>query len=94
MNTYMVFTTMLHKASTGLKQAPRAWYFKLRSVLEGMGFTASVADPGLIILSKGSTSTYLLFYVDDMLVVVGLHAGCGARQAAGTEGQAAAGTAV
>lgn len=34
-----------------------------------MGFTASVADPGLIILSKGGTSTYLLFYVDDMLVV-------------------------
>ena len=34
----------LHKAIYGLKQSPRAWYAKLSSVLEEVGFYSSNAD--------------------------------------------------
>lgn len=58
----------LQRALYGLRQAPRAWYSKLKEVLEGMGFQASETDPGLFILHTQSVYTYMLVYVDDLLV--------------------------
>jgi hypothetical protein len=57
----------LHKALYGLKQAPRAWYAKLKQELTVLGFTPSVSDPGLFILS-GNNVVYALVYVDDILL--------------------------
>ena len=37
------------KALYGLKQAPRAWYAKIDSYLQSLGFTKSIADPNLYI---------------------------------------------
>ncbi|KAJ9534630.1 hypothetical protein QJQ45_002886 [Haematococcus lacustris] len=42
----------LQRALYGLRQALRAWHTRLRQELEGMGFTASQADPSL---SKGDS---------------------------------------
>ena len=50
----------LHKAIYGLRQAPRQWYAKLRTVLESLGFRVSSADAGLFALDKGGSKVYLL----------------------------------
>ena len=60
----------LHKALYGLKQAPRAWHQRLQSELEAIGFSACPADPALFI-KDGSTTVYLLTYVDDLLLASG-----------------------
>jgi hypothetical protein len=39
----------LKKALYGLKQAPRAWYGRIDSFLQSLGFSKSIADPNLYI---------------------------------------------
>ncbi|KAI3435603.1 hypothetical protein D9Q98_001666 [Chlorella vulgaris] len=59
----------LHKALYGLKQAPRAWHVTLKTELESQGFLPSSADAGLFISSAiTATPSYLLTYVDDILI--------------------------
>jgi hypothetical protein len=58
----------LHKSLYGLKQAPRAWFERFTSHLLTLGFTASVADASLFVLHHGSTTVYLLLYVDDIII--------------------------
>ncbi|TYK00083.1 putative mitochondrial protein [Cucumis melo var. makuwa] len=59
---------LLHKSLYGLKQAPRAWFESFTSYLFTLGFVVSNADPSLFIRSVGSSLTYLLLYVDDIIV--------------------------
>ena len=59
----------LHKSLYGLKQAPRAWFERFTSHLLTLGFSASVADASLFILHHGSTTVYLLLYVDDIIII-------------------------
>jgi hypothetical protein len=61
------FYLRLHKALYGLKQAPHEWFEEVDKFLKSIGFKASDADPNLYI--KRSGSTYLLLYVDDMLLI-------------------------
>jgi hypothetical protein len=59
----------LKKTLYGLKQAPRAWHQRLNEELNRVGFTASVADPGLYVYTKDSGSTaHIMVYVDDLLI--------------------------
>ena len=58
----------LRKSLYGLKQAPRVWHAKLSAELQALGFKPSAADPALFTKS-GSQPTYLLTYVDDILVI-------------------------
>ncbi|CAI5991353.1 unnamed protein product [Closterium sp. NIES-65] len=58
----------LKKALYGLKQAPRQWYMKLREVLEGIGFTPSTADHSLFMLGEGEQRSFMVVYVDDILI--------------------------
>lgn len=58
----------LEKAIYGLKQAPRAWFEKLASTLVRFGFTSSKCDLSLFIQITSSHITYVLVYVDDILV--------------------------
>ena len=55
----------LLKSLYGLKQAPRAWLLEVQAFFASIGFTASSADPNLFI--RGNT--YVLLYVDDMLII-------------------------
>ncbi|CAI7743439.1 unnamed protein product [Closterium sp. NIES-54] len=58
----------LKKAFYGLKQAPIQWYLKLRGVLEEIGFTPSTADHSLFMLGEGEQRSFMVVYVDDILI--------------------------
>ena len=52
----------------GLKQISRAWYTKLRSTLQGWGFSKVVSNAYLFIKRIDAVVFFLLVYVDDILV--------------------------
>ncbi|CAI7859922.1 unnamed protein product [Closterium sp. NIES-54] len=58
----------LKKALYGLKQAPRQCYLELRKVLEEIGFTPSSADHSLFMLGDGEQRSFMVVYVDDILI--------------------------
>ncbi|CAI7911425.1 unnamed protein product [Closterium sp. NIES-54] len=58
----------LKKALYGLKQAPWQWYLKLQGVLEEIGFTPSTADHSLFMLGEGEQRSFMVVYVDDILI--------------------------
>ncbi|CAI7819021.1 unnamed protein product [Closterium sp. NIES-54] len=58
----------LKRALYGLKQASRQWYSKLRRVLEEIGFTPSTADHSLFMLGEGEQRSFMVVYVDDILI--------------------------
>jgi hypothetical protein len=51
-----------------LKQAPRAWYSRLSSKLHSLGFLPSKADTSLFLFQRARVTTYILIYVDDIIV--------------------------
>jgi histone deacetylase 1/2 len=63
------YVCKLDKALYGLKQAPRAWYSRLGTKLQMLGFKASKADTSLFFMKKGSLTMFVLVYVDDIIVV-------------------------
>ena len=58
----------LKKTLYGLKQAPRAWYGRIVSYLQKMGFVKSDTDPNLYYLRVGSEPLILVLYVDDLFL--------------------------
>ena len=54
-----------------LKQAPRAWYSRIDSYLQRMGFQKSEADPNLYFIMVGDDPLILLLYVDDLFITGG-----------------------
>ncbi|CAI7800920.1 unnamed protein product [Closterium sp. NIES-53] len=58
----------LKKALYGLKHAPTKWYLKLCEVLEEIGFTPSSADHSLFMLGEGEQRSFMVGYVDDILI--------------------------
>lgn len=58
----------LKKLIYGLKQVPRAWYMSVKKHLLDIGFHNSLADTSLFIHSTGTHHTFILVYVDDVIV--------------------------
>ena len=58
----------LKKALYGMKQAPRAWYSRIDSYLQRMGFQKSEVDPNLYFIMDGDDPLMLLLYVDDLFI--------------------------
>jgi hypothetical protein len=52
----------------GLKKAPRAWYRRIDSFLQSLGFTKSIADPNLYIKIVQNHHVILVLYVDDLFL--------------------------
>jgi histone deacetylase 1/2 len=58
----------LSKAIYGLKQVPRAWFDSLKNALLNWGFQNTKSDPSLFFLKGKDHITFLLIYVDDIIV--------------------------
>ncbi|KAG8473394.1 hypothetical protein CXB51_035704 [Gossypium anomalum] len=58
----------LKKALHSLKQAPQAWFHKLKEFLVATGFVTSKVDTSLLVSQSGSQLMYVLVYVDDIIV--------------------------
>lgn len=67
--THPHYVCKFHKSLYGLKQAPRAWFERFTFHLLHLGFTASMADSSLFIYHSHGTIIYLLFYVDDIIII-------------------------
>jgi hypothetical protein len=59
----------LDKAIYGLKYAPRAWYSRLSSKLQMVGFAFSKCDTSLFFFHNQDITMYVLVYVNDIIVV-------------------------
>lgn len=60
----------IQHALYGLKQSPRQWNLRLHEYLVSLGFQCSDFDPALYLrFSPGGGVTYLLVYVDDILII-------------------------
>jgi hypothetical protein len=57
----------LRKALSGLKQAPRAWYGRLRGFFFGKGFEMGKVDKTLFLLRQGNDILIVQVYVDDIV---------------------------
>jgi hypothetical protein len=58
----------LNKSLYGLKQAPRAWYSHFDSHILSLGFVGAQSDTSLFIYWHGSDTSYLLLYVDNIVL--------------------------
>ena len=65
-DTYLVYK--LNKALYGLKHAPRAWFAKLSHTLQLFGFQNTKSDPSLFTKFTSISTTYLLVYMNDILI--------------------------
>ncbi|GAB2294442.1 hypothetical protein Dimus_038297 [Dionaea muscipula] len=62
------YVCKLQKSLYGLKQAPRAWNARFTSFLPKLGFHPSHADPSLFVRIDADAHTFLLLYVDDIVL--------------------------
>lgn len=65
---YPTYVCRLNKLLYGLKQAPCAWYTRFATYILSQGFRTGSCDNSLFIYSRGSHTTYLLLYVDDIVL--------------------------
>ena len=59
---------LLSRSLYGLKQAPRAWYQRIAAFLQTLRFTSTRSDASLFVYHHGVDTTYLLLYVDDIIL--------------------------
>lgn len=58
----------LRKALYGLRQAPRAWFDKLKGALSSSGFKNSRSDTSFFFKRTESKLIIMLIYVDDIII--------------------------
>jgi hypothetical protein len=59
---------LLQKSLYGLKQAPRTWYQRFATYIRHLDFVPAVSDTSLFVYKEGTATTYLLLYVDDIVL--------------------------
>jgi hypothetical protein len=57
----------------GLKQEPRAWYQRFADFVSTIGFQHITSDHSLFIYRRGSDISYILLYVDDIILITSSH---------------------
>jgi len=53
----------------GLKQEPRAWYFRIYGYLLSISFTKSDADPNLYYIFVETDLLFFVLYVDELFLI-------------------------
>jgi hypothetical protein len=53
---------------SSVKQAPKAWYYRIDAHLQKLGFEKSEADPNLYFIVVGEDPLILFQYVDDLFI--------------------------
>lgn len=59
----------LNRSIYGLKQTSIKWFTKLSESLDTIGFIQSKTDSSLFTKKNGSFFTFILCYVDDMIII-------------------------
>ncbi|KAK1628435.1 hypothetical protein QYE76_002750 [Lolium multiflorum] len=67
-NTRPDHVCCLNRSLYGLKQAPRGCYHRFATFVATVGFTCSKTDTSLFVLHSTLGATYLLLYVDDIIL--------------------------
>ena len=62
------YVCRLKKALYNLKQALRAWYSRIDTYLQQLGFQKSEGDPNLYYIVVGEDPLILVLYVDDLFI--------------------------
>lgn len=62
------FVCRLRKSLYGLNQAPWAWYHFFATYITSHGFKSVATYTSLFVYQKGQDTTYLLLYVDDIIL--------------------------
>jgi histone deacetylase 1/2 len=58
----------LNKSLYGLKQVPRTWFLRFQAFFLSIGYHASKADSSLFILHTPTSTSYILLYVDGIIL--------------------------
>lgn len=59
---------ILSKSLYDLHQGPHAWFSRIVDFLRDIDFVATLSDSSLLVLHQGADTTFLLLYVDDMVL--------------------------
>jgi len=63
----------LRKSLCSLKQALHVWYKRFACYDSTIGFQRSTSDHSLFIYQRGFDTTYILLYVDDIILITSFH---------------------
>ena len=64
----------LNRSLYGLRQSGRCWYMRLSAELKTLGFTPASSDAGLFIRRDHGKVTFILCYVDDLIIAAATQA--------------------
>jgi hypothetical protein len=67
-SSHLDYIHCLNKSLYDLKQAPHTWYSRFASYITSIGFVGARSDTSLFIYCHGADTTYLLLYVDDIML--------------------------
>jgi hypothetical protein len=62
------YVCRLNRSLYGLKQAPHVWHSRFAHHITSLGFVEAKADTSLFIYRRGTDTTFLLLYVDDIVL--------------------------
>jgi hypothetical protein len=63
------YVCLMKKSLYGINKSPLAWYHHFSEFVATLDFSHSVCDHSLLIYHNGNDTTYILLYVDDIILI-------------------------